>query len=32
MFGPMQYQVICMLSDFSILQIAIATSWTGQHG
>ncbi len=28
----MQYQVRCMLSDFSILQIARATSWTGQYG
>jgi hypothetical protein len=32
MLGSMQYQVRCMLSDFSILQIAISTSWTGQHG
>jgi hypothetical protein len=32
MLGSMQYQVRCMLSDFSILQIARATSWTGQHG
>jgi hypothetical protein len=32
MLGSMQYQVRCMLSDFSILKIARATSWTGQHG
>jgi hypothetical protein len=32
MLGSMQYQVRCMLSDFSILRIARATSWTGQHG
>jgi hypothetical protein len=32
MLGSMQYQVRCMLSDFSILQIARATSWTEQHG
>jgi hypothetical protein len=32
MLGSMQYQVRCKLSDFSILQIARATFWTGQHG
>ncbi len=32
MLGSMQYQVKCMLSDFSILKITRATSWTGQHG
>ncbi len=31
MLGLMQYQVRSMQNDFSILQFARSTSWTGQH-